>query len=338
MKSKGFIYWIEELTKEDNNLVGKKCANLGELSRVGVRVPPGFAISIQAWERFIELTGIAPEMRRILEGAREELHKPARGQKVSQDVRALVEAQQMPPELADLIRSSYARLCEKAGVADVAVAVRSAGAVSMPGAMETYLNVRGEADVITKVLQVWGSTYTYRAVLYRHTHNISVEYAPIGVAVLQLVDAKAAGVLMTANPTSGNTAEMVLESNWGLGEAVVSGVMNPDRFNVNKQDLTITSVINKKLKRVVPSVNGAEMVDMPAQLQDAPSLTDDEVRHLARESLKIEQHFGEPTDIEWAYVAGVPLAESLHFLQARPMKPLPKYKDAVDKILDMMLG
>jgi pyruvate,water dikinase len=337
MKSKGFIYWIEELTKEDNDLVGKKCANLGELSRVGVRVPPGFAISIRAWERFIELTGIAGDMRRLFDEAKGELHIPARGQKVSQDVRALVEAQQMPGELADLIRGSYARLCEKAGISDVPVAVRSAGVISMPGAMETYLNVRGEADVLKKVLQVWGSSYTYRAILYRHNHNISAEYAPIGVAVLQLVDAKAAGVLMTANPTSGNTAEMVMESNWGLGESVVSGVMNPDRFSVAKEDLAITSVINKKLKRVVPSENGAEMVDMPAELQDAPSLTDDGVRQLAKEGLKIEKHFGEPTDIEWAYVAGAPLAESLYFLQARPMKPLPKYKDAIDKILDMML-
>ena len=339
MEERSLIYWIDELTKDDNDLVGKKCANLGELSRIGARVPPGFAISIRAWERFVHLTGIAEEIKRLFDEVRGELHILAKGQKVSQEVRALVEAQEMPGEIADLIAESYALLCRKAGTGDAAVAVRSAGTISMPGAMETYLNVRGCADILKKVVQVWGSSYTYRAVLYRHNHTISAEYAPMGVAVLQLVDAKSAGVLMTANPTSGNTAEMIMESNWGLGESVVSGVMNPDRFSVAKESLTITSkVINRKLKKVVAGADGTEMIDMPPEFQEASSLTDDEARELAREGLKIEKHFGEPTDIEWAYAAGAPLAKGLYFLQARPMKPLPEYKDAIDKILDRILG
>jgi phosphoenolpyruvate synthase/pyruvate phosphate dikinase len=189
-----------------------------------------------------------------------------------------------------------------------------------------------------KVLQVWGSAYTYRAVLYRHNHNMSAEDVAIGVAVLQLVDAKFSGVLMTANPTSGNTAEMVMESNCGLRESVVSGVTNPDRFNVGKEDLAITRVINKKLKMVVPAGVGTEVIDVPVEWQEVPSLTDDEVRELARSGLRIEKYFGGPTDVEWAYSAGKPFPESLYFLQARPMKPLPKYKDPIDKVLDMMLG
>ncbi len=130
-----------------------------------------------------------------------------------------------------------------------------------------------------KIVRVWGSAYTYRAVLYRRSHNMNVQHASLGIAVLELVDARAAGVLMTANPTSGDTGEMVMESNWGLGESVVSGVINPDRFNVGKKDLTITRVINKKLKKVVPAGDGTEMIDVPTELQELPSLTDDEVRH-----------------------------------------------------------
>jgi pyruvate,water dikinase len=338
MRSKELIHWIEELDKKDNDLVGKKCANLGELSRIGLRVPPGFTISVHAWNRFVDLTGIAQEMRGIFDHARGELDLPVKGQKVSQRVRDLIEAQEIPDEVADPIRGCYARLCEKAGVRGVPVAVRSSGAISMPGAMETYLNVRGEADVVKKILRVWGSTYTYRAVLYRHNHNMSAEHAPIGIAVLQLVEAKAAGVLMTANPTSGDTGEMVVESNWGLGEGVVSGVINPDRFNVGKKDLTVTRVINKKLKKIVPAGDGTEMIDVPVELQELPSLTDDEVKQLVRDGLRIEEHFGGPTDVEWAYSAGSPFPENLYFLQARLMKPLPKYKDPIDKILDMMLG
>jgi pyruvate,water dikinase len=339
MKEKSFVHWIEELCQEDNELVGKKCANLGELARIGVKVPPGFAVSIGAWERFVDLTGLAEPMKRLFEERREELSSPAKGQKVSQSVRELIEVQEMPDEIGGVIKSSYRELCQKAGIPELPVAVRSAGTISMPGAMETYLNVRGEEEVLRNVLRVWSSSYTYRAILYRRTQNLSVDYAPIGVAVLQLVDAKSAGVLMTANPTSGNTGEMVMESNWGLGESVVSGVMNPDRFNVAKEGLTITSrTINRKLRMVVSKGVGTEMIDTPAELQEVASLTDDEVRELARASLEIEKHFGEPTDIEWAYAAEAPFPESLYFLQARPMKPLPIYKDAIDKILDRMLG
>jgi pyruvate, water dikinase len=338
MVSSRLVCWIEELGKEDNDLVGKKCANLGELSRIGVRVPPGFAVTVHGWKRFVERTGIADAMNRVFDRAQGELHLPARGQEVSQTVRDLIEAEKIPDEIADPIRSSYARLCEKAGLSEVSVAVRSAGTISMPGAMETYLNIRSEADVLQKILQVWGSAYTYRAILYRHNHSMSPEYAPMGVAVLQLVDARSAGVLMTANPTSGNTEEMVVESNWGLGESVVSGVINPDRFNVAKNDLTVTRVINSKLKKVVPAGEGTEIADVPIELQRAPSLTDDEVKQLAREALRIEKHFGEATDVEWAYSAERAFPENLYFLQARPMKSLPKYKDGIAKALDMMIG
>lgn len=338
MSGKKLVYWIEELDTKDNDAVGKKCANLGELLRIGVKVPAGFAITIHAWERFVELTGIAAEIRRIFDKADGELHFPAKGQEVSRAVRNFIEAQEIPEEIASVIRGCYSRLCDRVRIDGTPVAVRSAGTISMPGAMETYLNVRGESEVLRKVLQVWGSAYMYRAVLYRHNHNLSVENATTGVAVLQLVNAKAAGVLMTANPTTGNTTEMVLESNWGLGESVVSGEVNPDRFNVAKEDLNITRIINKKLKKVVPVGTGTVMTDVPDERQDIPSLTDDEIRHLATEGMRIERHFGEPTDIEWAYSSEESFPESLYFLQARPMKPLPMYKDAIDKALDMMMG
>jgi phosphoenolpyruvate synthase/pyruvate phosphate dikinase len=169
-----------------------------------------------------------------------------------------------------------------------------------------------------KVLQVWGSAYTYRAVLYRHNHNMSAEDVAIGVAVLQLVDAKFSGVLMTANPTSGNTAEMVMESNWGLGESVVSGVTNPDRFNVGKEDLAITRVINKKLKMVVPAGVGTEVIDVPVEWQEVPSLTDDEVKQLAIDGPRIEKHFGEPMDVDGHTLPENPFPRTCIFCRQDP--------------------
>lgn len=330
---------IEELTKKDNDLVGKKCANLGELHKIGVRVPSGFALSVAAWERFVELTGIEKDMRQIFSENKKNLHQPSEGQKVSASIRALIEGQTMPYELRQMITEAYRTLGSQRGVKNMPVAVRSAGVVSMPGAMETYLNVRGEDEVVEKVLRVWSSAYTYRAILYRENQGLNPGYAPIGVAVLQLVNAKCAGVLMSANPTSGNTNEMVIESNWGLGESVVSGVINPDRFTVSKEGLSLAArVINTKMKMFVPKDYGSELIDTPPNLQATPCLEDREVLELARISLEIEKHFEGPTDIEFAYASDIAFPDSLYFIQARPMKALPKYRDAVDKILDRMLG
>lgn len=338
MQSQKWIFWFDELCKEHNDLVGKKCANLGEMTQMGLRVPTGFAISADAWARFAQMSGVGEKIKRFCEQHKEEFTAPTKGREASLKVRELIETQEMPDEMAREIARNYELLCQLNGVDDVPVAVRSSGAVSMPGAMETYLNIRGETDVVKKVLKVWGSAYTHRATVYRFQQGLPIDYASIGVAVMCLVDAKAAGVMMTANPTTGNTSEFVIESNWGLGESVVSGIVNSDRYIVDREGMEITDkAINKKLKRVVLGGNKSEVDDMPIELQEVSSLTDEEIMELAKVGLKIEEHFGVPMDIEWAYDANRPFPENLFLLQARPMKALPEYKDAVDKILDMML-
>lgn len=338
MQSEKWIFWFDELGKEHNDLVGKKCANLGEMTKMGLRVPTGFAISVGAWAKFMQITGVGEKIKKFFEEHKEEFAVPTKGREASLKVRELIETQKMPDEMAREIARNYELLCQVNGVDELPVAVRSSGAVSMPGAMETYLNIRGETDVIAKVLKVGGSAYTHRATVYRFKEGLPIDYAPIGVAVMQLVNAKSAGVMMTANPTTGNISEFVIESNWGLGESVVSGIVNPDRYIVDREGMKITDkAINKKLKRVVLGGNKSEVADMPVELQEVSSLTDEEIIELAKAGLKIEKHFGVPMDIEWAYDANYTFPENLFVLQARPMKALPKYKDAVDKILDMML-
>ena len=338
MQSEKWIFWFDELCKEHNDLVGKKCANLGEMTSMGIRVPTGFAISVDAWSKFMQMSGLGARINRFFQEHKEEFDAPTKGREASLKVRELIETQEMPDEMAREIARNYELLCQMNGVADVSVAVRSSGAVSLPGAMETYLNIKGETDVVQKVLKVWGSAYTHRATVYRFQEGLPMDYAPIGVAVMQLVEAKTAGVMMTANPTTGNTSEFVIESNWGLGESVVSGITNSDRYIVYREGMEITDkAINKKSKRVVLGGNKSEVVDVPVELQEVSSLTDEEIIELAKVGLKIEEHFGVPMDIEWAYEANCPFPENLFLLQARPMKAMPEYRDDVDKILDMML-
>ena len=338
MQTQKWIFWFDELCKEYNDLVGKKCANLGEMTRMGLRVPTGFAISVDAWARFTQMSGVGGKIKRFFEEHKEEFTAPTKGREASLKVRELIETQEMPDEMAREIARNYKLISQMNGVDDVSVAVRSSGAISMPGAMESYLDIKGATDVIKKVLKVWGSAYTHRAIAYRFKEGLPIDYAPIGVAVMRLVNAKAAGVMMTANPTTGKTSEFVIESNWGLGESVVSGIVNSDRYIVDREGMEITDkAINKKLKRVVLGGNKSEVADVPVELQEVSSLTDEKIIELAKIGLKIEEHFGVPMDIEWAYDANFPFPENLFLLQARPMKALPKYKDAVDKILNMML-
>ena len=154
-----WIYWFEELGSEHNNLVGKKCANLGELAKLGLRVPPGFAVSVDGYEKFMTKTGAGDEIRRYVQSKRDLLKQVDQQVEAGREIRGIIESKKMPSEMEEDIHRRYEILCERAGIPDVPVAVRSSGAVSMPGQMETFLNVKGNNDVTEKVIQVWGSAY-----------------------------------------------------------------------------------------------------------------------------------------------------------------------------------
>ena len=151
----------------------------------------------------------------------------------------------MPPDMERTVREYYAILCQRTKCEETPVATRSAGPVSHPGQYETYLHVKGTDDVVQNVIRVWASTFNTRSIIARARLGLPVEHDPIGVAVLTMVDAKAAGVMFSLNPTDGDETKVVLEGNWGLGEAVVSGSINPDRFLVDKILLQIEERIRR---------------------------------------------------------------------------------------------
>ena len=214
------IYWLKELSKDYNDLVGKKCANLGELVRLGLKVPYGFALSTKAYEHFMTATGLKEEVEKIVEterGAGLDMDKDVdRMIELSGRIRAAIEEAPMPPGLAGPIAECYRRLSEETGGGEVACAVRSSGAVSMPGQMETYLNVKGEQGIIDHVKKVWGSAFTTRAIVFRINNNMPISWAPIGVAVIMMIEAKSAGVILTLLPNIGDTERAIVEGNFGL--------------------------------------------------------------------------------------------------------------------------
>jgi len=317
------IYWLAEVTKDHYDIVGKKCANLGEMTRAGFHVPQGFALSLDAYDKFMRQTGALEEVKTYLLSFKADPHDPAelpKWQQASDVIRGIVESKPMPAEMADAILPYYAEVSRRTGIKDCPVATRSAGAASHPGQYETFLHVRGGEDVLQNIIRVWGSTFNQRSLVARARGNYAVEYDPIGVAVLQMVNAKAAGVIFTLNPATGDRAKIMIGGNWGLGESVVSGSVTPDEWMLDKVVLEIIkrTISPKDIEYIVDLSGKVIVANIPPDRQNVPCLTDQEVLGLAKGGKKIEQHYGEPQDIEWVIDKDLSLSDSIFFVQTRP--------------------
>lgn len=338
MMAKKWIFALEELGQEHINLVGRKCANLGEMTKLGMRVPPGFAISVDGFENYMRVTGLGERISDYFASLGEDLKKSIQKQMAaSRAAKDLIAATPLPAGMVDEIERNYEALCTRCGEPDLPVAVRSSGAVSMPGQMETYLHVRGGSEVTRRVLEVWESTFNARAIAFRLEKGMPVDKAPIGVAVIRMVNAKSAGVVLTVVPTTGDLDHVVIEGNWGLGESVVSGDITPDNFIVNKASLAIERKVSKKTKWVVSAGNGTVKADVPLHLQECPCLDDEEIHELVRIALGVEKHFGMPQDMEWVVDRNLPFPENVIWVQARTAKFTPKRLESdADYIVDQM--
>jgi len=304
-----FLHWLEELSKDHGDLVGKKCANLGELINGGFRVPPGFALSLDAYDAFLDDTGVIAEIQQFFAGFDADPTDPKELSKFSEaaaHVQGLMESTRMPAEMEAALAERYEALCDRVGVKDVKVAVRSAGPASHPGQYDSFLNAQGEEDVLRNIVKVWASTFNARSLAARARKRLALDRDPIGVCVLQMVNARAAGVMFTAEPTTGDSSRLTVEGAWGLGESVVSGSVNPDVWLV---DRTRSAVIDR---RTGPGPSGSSEKQLGC-------LSDEEVLELARIGAQVEQHFGAPQDIEWA-VAGEPGDNKFYVLQTRNEK------------------
>lgn len=334
--SNKWIYWFEELGSQHNDLVGKKCANLGEMTRLGMKVPPGFAISVDGYEMFMNESGAGEEIRRYVKTNEGLLTNVGKQIEASRTIRNFIESKQMPSQMREELYDFYNHLCTRTGLPDVAVAVRSSGSVSMPGQMETYLNVKGRQLLAQRVIQVWGSAFTTRAIAFRLEKNMEMEKAPIGVAVLKMVNAKCAGVVLTVIPTTGDTSRAVVEGNWGLGESVVSGEITPDQFIVDKQCGDFECVIGSKTKMVCFEPSGIRMSEVPKNLQCTPCLNSEELREILKISTKVENHFQVPQDMEWVIDQDLPFPDNMFWVQARPAKFTKKKEDDAEYLAELM--
>lgn len=324
---KDLILWFENLRKTDIPSVGGKNANLGEMINSGIPVPPGFAVTAYSYKKFIEETGISEKIYAIIRETVTDINDPKQFEVASKKIRELIESTPIPKDVEEAIRNAYEELCRRLNTNEVFVAVRSSATAedlpdaSFAGQQETFLNVRGVNELLGKTLKCWSSLFTPRAIFYRTQKGFAHENVLISVGVQKMVNSKAAGVMFTINPVTGDPNQIVIEANYGLGESVVSGAVTPDDFIVDKDTLNIVEKrIAKKTVQYVRDPNTGKTVHMevPLEKQEQPCLTDEEILKLAKLAKNIEQIYGTAQDIEWAIDIDLPFPENIFIVQSRP--------------------
>ncbi len=306
--------------RADHARVGGKCSSLGEMTQAGVAVPPGFAVTTDAYLAMLEHHGLKKEIERHLSHVVADDFDSL--DRAAQAIRIRFRSHKLPEAVEQAIRTAYAAMGEA-----MPVAVRSsATAEDMPdasfaGQQDTYLWVIGADEVVEKVRDCWASLFTTRAVAYREKNKIQHIDVHMSVGVQKMVNARAAGVVMSLDPVTGDRTKIVIDASWGLGEMVVSGVVTPDNFTVEKvlMEIIDRKISDKHVELVGDAVLGEAVErEVPEARRKVACLTDAQVIAVAALAKRLERQNKCPQDVEWAIDADLPDGENLLALQSRP--------------------
>lgn len=317
------IVFFDEYEDRHHPIVGGKCASLGAMTKAALPVPSGFAVTTHAFAQSLDDAGAPAALQRILDQL--DVRDLAALSTASAACRHVVAGAGATSATADAIRTAYAQLCAKRGIADLPVAVRSSATAedqpdaSFAGQQDTYLWIRGADAVVDHVVQCWASLFTDRAVSYRQENGYPHDDVAMSVAVQEMVLPKAAGVAFTLNPINGDRSAIVIDSAFGLGESVVSGTVTPDNYVIDKVIFEISRrTVSAKEMEVVLDGDRVVHRDLDATRSTTPSLTDPQIKAIARLARQAEKHFGRPQDVEWAVTESEDGAFVVHLLQSRP--------------------
>jgi len=335
------VVWFEDVGKEDIAQVGGKGANLGEMTKAGIPVPPGFIVTAQSYYYFLEKSNLTDKIRQLLSDL--DTNDSEKLYNVASRIKGLLNTAAMPEEIAREIAQAYGKL------GSGAVAVRSSATAedlpeaSFAGQQRTFLNVVGEKEVITAVQGCWASLFEPRAIFYRVHQGFDHFSVGIAVPVQRMVQSDSSGVMFTLDPITNDRSKIVIEAVYGLGEAIVSGEVTPDLYVVDKEGLKI---IDKKLARqewqLVRNAQGGKdiekaniKVDILEAEQAKQKFSDEDIVALASIGKKIEDRYAFPQDIEWAKEG-----EELFIVQTRPvttMKDTTEKKDVTGTVETLLL-
>lgn len=308
------IKHLREVNKNEVATAGGKGASLGEMFNAGMPVPPGFVVTALAYKHFMD-------SNKLLRGIHERLavldvEDSRTLETISQEIQRLILAAEMPRHLVDEIKKEYKKIGGFVAVRSSATA-EDLPEASFAGQQSTFLNIRGEEEVVDAVKKCFASLFTARAIYYRTKNNFEHEKVLIAVVVQKMVEAAKAGVLFTANPVTNDRDEMIIEGAYGLGESVVGGEITPDNFVIDKKNGAIKQKMINEQTWGYFRVDG-ETVKKDIDYGNECVLGDKELNILWQLAKKIEAHYNYPQDIEWA----VGEDKKIYILQSRPITTL----------------
>ncbi len=332
------ILWLNEIGKNDIPLAGGKGANLGELLRNEIPVPNGFIVDSKTFLEFMEATGILYQVNDMLRGL--DVEDTDELDETSKKIREIIESSEIPEVIGDEIRMAYRELCKEEGE-EVFVAVRSSATAedlpdaSFAGQQETYLNVKGEDNVVEMVRKCWSSLYTPRAIYYRVQQGFRHDEVSIAVVVQKMINSEKSGVMFTSHPVTGEK-QCIIEAAFGLGEAIVSGAVSPDTYIYDRiaKKIVDINVAEKKIMITRDENGNTVKVELPANKANERVLSDDEIKELVKFAELIENHYGNPQDVEWGIEKGkVYILQSRAITTIRGKKEEKSVKGEVDILL-----
>jgi len=318
MRSSENVSWFTDISLRDRPSVGGKGGSLGELTRAGIEVPPGFVVRTTAFDRFLSALEKQESIRPKVEALQE--HELERIKSLSGQLRAQFEDAPLPTELQAELVARHHELCGDAQ--DAPLAIRSSATTedaedaSFAGLQDTYLWVAGAENALRSVRSCWASLYSIPSIAYRRKHGIPEGGVSMAVVVQRMVDARSSGVMFTRSPLTGDRSVITIEGAWGLGSAVVSGEVTPDHFVIAKitGEISVREIRDKHVRHAPSPVGGTIELENPADLRHAPCVSDDELAALRDIARKVERHYGRPQDIEWA----IDRSGKIFLLQSRP--------------------
>jgi pyruvate,water dikinase len=319
-----FVRWLDGYDPAERARLGGKNASLGELLAAGLPVPPGFAVTVDAYHTVRGHADVRQAVTALLDEV--DLGDPAALEELSGAIRRRIEQVPLDAGVAAAVRAAYAELCDRCACDPVPVAVRSSATsedlpdASFAGEHDTYLWVRGPEDVLRHLTRCWSSLFTARAIAYRRERGYDHDVVAMSVGVQKMVRPTASGVAFTLNPRDGDRSQVAIEAAWGFGEGIVSGEVTPDSFLVDKVlgEIVQRTISDKAVEYRLVDRDRVERVPVDQDRRTAPSLTDDQVKAVARLARRAERHYRCPQDVEWALDADLPADQAVTLLQARP--------------------
>ncbi|HUD19093.1 MAG TPA: phosphoenolpyruvate synthase [Patescibacteria group bacterium] len=318
-----FVVWFKDIDKGDGATVGGKGANLGEMTRAGFPVPPGFVVTVHAYQAFLDATHIKSKMEEALHGL--DVSDSKALEEAAKKAEHIITRSEFPKEIATEIINAYFKL-SGGSLKHALVAVRSsataedlAGA-SFAGQQATFLNVSGEANLIEKVKEAWASLFTARAIFYRQTNKFDHFKVGIAVPVQKMVESEKSGIMFTLNPVTNDKSRVTIEAIFGLGEMIVQGAVTPDHYEVDKAtDKIIVNEPHVQEKQMIRKGGANHILPLTKAEGGKTKLTDEEIVAIANLGKRLEKHYYFPQDSEWAVEGG-----KIYLVQTRPITTIGK--------------